>query len=174
MVGRLVEQKQIGLTCQRAAQGNTAFFAARKWPNCNFKRRRSKRSGRRLDARVEVPSVGVIDQVQQLGKLCFAAISVFITTHGFNDVGRACRDVFMHAQFRIQLELLRQVADTQRASQSNVTGIGLVLPRENFQQRSFAASVAPHHADLFAGGDGKRHAIKQGLIPIGQPNLVGG
>ena len=80
----------------------------------------------------------------------------------------------MHAQFRIELELLWQIPDTQSTAQRDVAGVGLVLPGEDFQQRSFAASVAPDHADFFAGGDSERDAIEQRLVAIGEADFVGG
>ena len=169
-----VEQKQIRLAGQSAAQRNAAFFTTRKRADRDLERWRAKRGGCCLDARVEVPAIGVIDQVQQLGKLGFRALAIFISTHGIDDVGCAGRDVFMHAQFRIELELLWQITDTQRAAQRDVAGVGLVLPGEDFQQRSFAASVAADHADFFAGGDSERDAIEQRLVAIGEADFVGG
>ena len=69
----------------------------------------------------------MIDEVQQIVEFRIAAFTVFVAADRLHDVGSAGRDVFLHGEFRIELELLRQVAHTQRPAQGNFPGVRHLL-----------------------------------------------
>ena len=128
----------------------------------------------RLDAGVEVPAVGVVDEVEQVVELGIAALAVFVAADRLDDVGRAGGDVFLHAELGIEFELLRQITDAQGAAQGDFPGVRHLLAGEDFQQRGFAAAVAADHADFLPGGDGEGDAVEQRLVTVGQADFVGG
>ena len=173
MVGRLVEQQQIRLAGERTAKRDPAFLAAGKRADHRVERRRAQRGGGGLDPGVEVPAVGVVDEVEQVVELGVATLAVFVAADGFDDVGRARGDVFLHGELGIQLELLRQIADAEGAAQRDFPGIRHLLAGEDFEERGLAAAVAADHARFLPGGDGKRDPIQQRLVTVGQANFVG-
>ena len=61
MVGRLVEQQNVGLLQQQAAQSDAAFFTAAQRADDRVRRRTAKRVHRHLKPRIEVPRVGMIE-----------------------------------------------------------------------------------------------------------------
>ena len=63
MIGRLVQQQQIRLGGQRAAQRHASLFAAGERADQRVKRRRIQRRGGGLYPGVEIPAVGDLKQV---------------------------------------------------------------------------------------------------------------
>ncbi len=69
MVRRLVEQQQVGRLQQQAAQRDAAALAARQLRDVRVARRQPQRVHREVKPRVEVPRVGGLDPVLDLGLL---------------------------------------------------------------------------------------------------------
>ena len=69
MVGRLVEQQQVGLAQQQLAERDAALLAARKLGHVGIARRAAERVHRHLDLLLEVPEVLAVDLVLELGRL---------------------------------------------------------------------------------------------------------
>ncbi len=90
----------------------------------------------------------MIDQMQQVRQFRFAAIAGFIAAHGRDDIGGTRGDVFLHARVRIELELLRQITDAQRAPQRDFARIRHIRAGEDFEQRGFPTAIAADHADF--------------------------
>ena len=61
MVCRLVEQQNVGLLQQQAAQSDAAFFTAGEIFDRRLRRRAAKGVHRHFEPRIEVPRVGVIE-----------------------------------------------------------------------------------------------------------------
>src|ERR1035441_9371907 len=66
------------------------------------------------------------------------------------DVLRAVADVFMNAFRRIEHEILRQIAGDQFALPGNFATVRRLQAGEDFQERRFAAAVAPDESDAVA------------------------
>ena len=60
VVGRLVEQQNVGFLQQKPAQSDAALFTTAQCANHRIRRRTAERVHRHLKPRVEVPSIGVI------------------------------------------------------------------------------------------------------------------
>ena len=69
VVGRLVEQQQIGRLEQQAAQRDAAAFAARQRRDVGVGRRAAQRVHRQLELRVDVPGVDRVDPVLEAALL---------------------------------------------------------------------------------------------------------
>ncbi|CAA9313372.1 MAG: hypothetical protein AVDCRST_MAG07-653, partial [uncultured Frankineae bacterium] len=65
MVGRLVEQQQVGRLEQQLAQGDPAPLAAGQHADVGVRRRQAQRVHGLLDLAVELPGVGRLDLVEQ-------------------------------------------------------------------------------------------------------------
>ena len=127
MVGRLIEQKHVGLGEQQSAERHTAFFATRQRAHLGVPRRQAQRvssnfhlgfhvicptGGCRGDDRLELSllgrelvkisiwlSIGRVDLIQALTRL--------------HDSSKTFLDRLAHRVLRIELGLLRQVTDVQ-------------------------------------------------------------
>ena len=80
MVGGLVQQQQIRLSCQSAAKGHAPLFAARERPDERVQRRGVQSRSGGVDARLQFPTVRAFDLVQQAGQFGFGALAGFVTT----------------------------------------------------------------------------------------------
>ena len=76
VVGRLVEQQQVGRAQQQAAQRDAAALAAGELRDVGVGGRQAQRVHRVLELRVEVPGVGGVDLVLQRGELVGGLVGV--------------------------------------------------------------------------------------------------
>src|SRR3954463_3748420 len=76
MVGRLVEQQQVGRAQQEAAQGDAPTLAARQLRHIGVGGRQAQRVHRVVDVGVEVPRVGGVDLRLQRGELVSGLVGV--------------------------------------------------------------------------------------------------
>ncbi len=134
MVGRLVEQQQFGLLEQQPAQRDAAPLAARKLRHVGVVRRAAERVHRLIDLAVEIPQALGLDLVLQLGHLVGGLVRII---HGeivvavedrllFRD---AEHDVAAHVERRVELRLLRQIADPRALGDEALAGKFLVDAR---------------------------------------------
>ena len=84
MVRRLVEQEQVGLRSERATQRHAAFFTTGKSRDQRVHRGHAQRVGLGLDARLEIPAVGMFDVVEDFAKLRLGAVAGLVFTQPFD------------------------------------------------------------------------------------------
>ena len=101
MVGRLVEQQQVGLAQQQLAERHAAALAARQLGHLGVLRRAAQRLHRHLDLLFEVPQVEAIHVVLQLGRLVGGLVGIvhhqFVVTLDDRSLfGDALHDVLEH------------------------------------------------------------------------------
>ena len=124
VVGRFVEQQQIGRQQQQPAQRHAAPLAARQPGDVGIGRRQPERVHREIETRVEVPRVGGVDAILQtrlllerlvhlLGRQILAELRVdgVVLVEDGLDLGDALFDVAAHILRGIELRLLGQIAD---------------------------------------------------------------
>ncbi len=140
MVGRLVEQQQVGPLQQQAAQRDAAPLAARERRHVRIARRTAQRVHRDLDRAVELPAVGGLDLLLQIALLGDERVHLVIA-HRFAelrahrlealeqplDLGQPLGDVAGHVLGGIERRLLRQVADLDAVRGPRLAGEILVL-----------------------------------------------
>ena len=117
---------------ESAAEGDAAFLTARKVGDGGVEGGSAEGFGGGLDAEFEVPAVGVVDEVEEVGEFFFGAVALFITSDGLGEVGDAGGDVFEDGEGGVEFEFLREVADPQFAAEGDVAGVGLGLAGEDF------------------------------------------
>ena len=153
MVGRLVEEEEVGLLQQQLAERHAALLAAGKVVHVGIARRAAERVHRHLDLRFEVPEVLGVDLVLQLRRLLRRLVGivhhqlVVAVEHRLLG-GDAVHDVAHHVLRRIELRLLRQVADARAFGRPGFAGELLVEAGHDPEQRRLARAVRPEHADL--------------------------
>ena len=159
MVGRLVEQQQVGPREQQAAQGDAASLTAGENRHVGVPRRQTQRVHRDLEGPLEVPGPGRVDlrlEVRLLGEqrvdvgigLAESRADLVEPVHQGLDLtdtlGHVARDVLG----RVELGLLGEVPDAEPGGQAGFTGEAVVLARHDPQQRRLARSVGTDDADL--------------------------
>ena len=120
VVGRLVEQQQIGLGQQQLAQRHAATLAAGQVGDGLVGRRAAQRVHRLLELRVDIPRVGVIQIFLQLAHLLHQLVGV-VGGHQFGhlvepveldlDVAEAFLDVAADGLLLVERGFLLQDAD---------------------------------------------------------------
>ena len=153
MVGRLVEQQQIGLVEQQPAERDAAALAAGELGDVGVVRRAAQRVHREIDLGVELPQVLGVDLVLELGHLVGGLVRVvggdLVVAVEQRLLGRdALHDVLAHGELRIELRLLLQVADAGAFGDPALADELLVDAGHDAQQRRLAGAVDAEHADL--------------------------
>ena len=161
MVGRLVEQQQIGPLQEKPAQCYPAPLAARQIGDLGVARRAAQRVHRDLYGAVEVPGSRLLDlflQFALLGdqRIHFGFREVFgkpradrlETVEQCLGLGEALDDIAKDVLCRIERRLLRQIADPRPLSRPSLAGKLALVAGHDPQQGRFAGAVGPQHADL--------------------------
>ncbi len=104
MVGRLVQQQQVGLVEQQLAQRDAAALAAGEFCHVGIVRRAAQRVHRLVDLAVEIPEARGLDLVLQLGHLVGGLVGIIdrqfvVAIEDRLLLGDAQHDVFAHASW---------------------------------------------------------------------------
>ena len=177
MVGRLVEQKKFGLFQQQPAQRDAAALAAGELRHLRVVRRAAQRVHRLVDLGIEIPQPLGLDLVLQLGHLVGGLVGIvrgeLVVAVEDRLLRRdALHDVFAHGLVRIELRLLRQVADAGALGDPAFAGIFVVDAGHDAQQRRLAGAVDAEHADLGVGIERQIDVLQDlavARIGLGQP-----
>ena len=181
VVGRLVEQQQLGVGDECAAQRDAFFEAAGEGFDPNVRVEVEALQGF-FDAAVQAPAVGGFElggQALEIGVGGFIAVGHRVRG---GVVGReqslrradAFGDGFKDGVAGLEGGLLRDISELQAGLPPHVAGVGLALAGEQFQQAGFAGAVAPDQADAFARFDDQRRAVEQGVVTVGEFETVEG
>ena len=163
VVGRLVEQQDRGLLDQQPGQRDAALLAARQVLDRPVARRAAQRFHRDLELVVERPAVDRVDLVLQLAHLLHQRVEIGVVLgiahlrragveaiDHVGDFARAVLDVLEHGLGRVELGLLRQIADGDVLARPGLAGEVLVDAGHDLHQRRLAGAVGADDADLGA------------------------
>ena len=171
MVGRLVEQQDVGPRKEQLRQRHAAPLAARQVLHAGMRRRAVQRLQRLLHLRVEVPQILPVDDVLQPRHLVGRLVGivhrqlVIAVEHGLL-LRHALHRIAEHVHIGVKLRLLRQIADLDALRRPGLAVELLLDARHDLEQRGFARAVHAHHADLRIGQEGKLD-VAQHLLAAG-------
>ena len=153
MVGRFVEQQQVGRIEQQPAQRDAALFTARQLADVGIVRRTAQRVHGQIDLAVEIPEVLGVDLVLELRHFVGGLIRVVrgqfvIAVEDRFLGGDALHDVLSDRLRLVELRFLFQVADAGAFGDPAVTGKLGVEAGHDPQERRLARTVDAEHADL--------------------------
>ena len=153
MVGRLVEQQEVGLLQQQPAERHAAALAARERFHVGIVRRAAQRVHRERDLGIEIPEILAVDLVLQLRHLVGGLVRVVggdlvVAVEQRLLGGDALHDVLAHGLVGIELRLLLQVADARALGDPALADELGVDAGHDAQQRRLAGAVDAEHADL--------------------------
>ena len=185
MVGRLVQQQQVGPRQQQAAERHPPPLAAGERRRVRVARRAAQRVHRDLDGALQFPAVRRVDpflertllldqrvhlvRSQVLGE---ARAHLVEALQQPRRLRHALHDIAHHVAVGVEFGLLRQVADA-RAVRGPRLAVELGLDAgHDAHERRFAGPVRPEHADLGAGQEGEADIVEHlppARIGLGEP-----
>ena len=169
MVGRLIEQEEVGLAEKQAAQCDAPALATAQRGHVGVRRRTAQRVHCDLKRGVEVPGVDGIDPLLDAGELVGGLLRVvhaqFVeAVEQCLGLGDAVLDVAAHVLGLVQVGFLLEQADGGARRELSLTVELGVEPGHDPQQRRLAGAVVAEHADLGAGEEGERDVLEHRLI----------
>lgn len=161
VVGRFVEQQHIRFFQQQTAQRDAAAFTTGKISDFRIPVRQAQGVGRALQLDVQVMAVVRLDNLFELALLCGKLIEVRIRLGVFgidfvqplqrvNHFGDRFFHGLAHGVFRVELRLLRQVADFDAGLRTRFTFDLGVDTGHDAQQGRFTGAVQTEHTDFRA------------------------
>ena len=170
VVGGLVEEDEVGRREKELAERDAALLAARELAHVGIAGRAAERVHRHLDLRFEVPEVLAVDLVLELGALLRRLVGVVhhqfvVAVEDRLLLGDALHDVAEHVLRRVELRLLRQVADGGAIGEPGVAAELLVDAGHDAEQRRLARAVRAEDADLGVRVEGEVDVLEDLLAP---------
>ncbi len=164
MVGRLVEEKEVGALQQEAAERDPAPLATRERCDLSFARRTAQRVHRNFDRAVQFPGVGLVDLFLQFALLGDQGLHILgreILGEAGADrleavdqrlgLGEPLDDVAEDVLVGVERRLLRQEAGFRALGRPRFPGKLVFVTRHDPEERRLAGAVEAEDADLGAG-----------------------
>ncbi len=166
VIGRLVEQQDLGARDQRLGQRDALERAARELADALLAGQ-PEALQRGLHARFPVPAVERLQACLQ---------RVEVDAVGMRLVGRAQRarlgdavgHRLEHAGRTVEDRLLRDIAHAQPRRELQQAVVGALQPGDDLEQRGLAAAVAPDQPEPLAGFEREAGAVEQGDMAVGE------
>ncbi len=174
MVRGLVEEKELRLLQQQAAERHPAPLAARELGNVGIIGWTAQRVHGLVDLGIEIPQALGLDLVLQLGHLVCGLVGVVdreLVVAIENGLLRRhpLHHVLAHALVGIELRLLLEVADARAVGDPAIADEILVDPGHDAQQGRLARAIDAQHADLRIGVEGQVDVLQD--LPVARVSL---
>src|SRR5208282_560450 len=182
MVGRLVEEQEIGMLKQQPAEGHPAALPARKGRDRSTPRRAAQRVHGDLDLALQLPAVARVDLLLELRLLGDERIHLRLLerlgeagTHRLEALderlllGDPVEHVAHYVLPGVECGLLRQEADLHPFGGPGLAREVALEARHDAQKRRFAGPVRTQHADLGAGKERKANILE--YLPAAREGL---
>ena len=159
VVGRLVEEQDVGLLEQEADEGDAAALAAGEDGHRRVAGRAAERLHRHLELRVDVPRVEVVDLLLELALLGHERVEVgvglgeagadgLVVVHQLHRLARALLDDLADGLGLVQLRLLGEVAERDALVGLDGAVELRVEAGDDPEEARLAGPVEAEHADL--------------------------
>ena len=181
VVGRFVQQQHVGRRQQQAAQRHAALLATGQVFDLGIPWRQAQGVGGDFQLALEVVPVGSLQDGFELGLLGGQRIEVgvrlgiggvhFVEARlGLLDLAYRLFDDVTHGLARVELRLLRQVADLDAGHRPGFAVDLGVDAGHDAQQGRFTGTVETQHADLGAREEGQGDVLEN--FTLGRDNLA--
>ena len=181
VVGRLIEQKHIGLTQQKTTQSHTSAFTSTQSRNQRFGRRTLQGVHSTLQFGIEFPSAALLDFLGQIALALNQRIH-FIIRHRFaelhadfvvfiqqiNHFLHTLLHDFQNSLVRIHLGLLLQITHTITRSPYHFAFIRFFNARDNLHQGRFTRTVQTDNTDFCSVKEGQINILQNHSIIVGK------
>ena len=176
MVGRLIQQQNIGLFEEQLAQRNAALFPARQLVDGGLARRATQRVHGNFKLIVERPAIDCVNLLLKSAHFLHQLVEVGIVlgvrhlggdrveaVHHRRNRAHAIHDVAAHILGRVELRLLRQIADGDAFAGPGLADELLVDTGDDLHQRRLAGAVRPDDGDLGARQKAESNILERRL-----------
>ena len=165
VVGRFIEQEEIGGGNDGFGEGDPPFFATGKVGAAFIGHiGKVKFIEYGIEPDFGDPGIVQIEEVFDIGVSGGVDITVFVTFKLGVDKLQTGPDVFGDSKLGIEFKILGQIGTAEVAHPGESgTFSGRFVTGDDFQQGGFAATVAADEGDFFTGGDGKFGLIIENL-----------
>ena len=144
VVGRLVEEQEVGLAQEQLAQGDAATLTTGEHRDVGVRRRAAQGVHRLLELGVQIPRVGVVDLLLKGAHLGHQLVEVGVGLGHLGgdlvepvdlglDLAEALLDIAEHGLGLVQRGLLEQDADAVTRGEARLSVRGLVEPRHDLE-----------------------------------------
>ena len=179
MVGRLIEQQQVGLAGERARQHHLAADAAGAVGEPLVLRKVQTRE-HGFDSLIDVPTAEALDpglqarQQKQRFAIGHAVTmgEVVILGQQLAKLAGAAGDDFKHRLVGVGRYFLFQMGDAQRVGAPDLAVVGKRISGDYPKQRRLAGAVAPDQTDPLAGIDLKTDLGQEWNMAVGVGNII--
>ena len=183
VVGRLVEQQQVGLLEQKLAQRDAPALASREHAHGHIGIGALERVHRLGELAVDVPAVGRVDLVLELAHLLHERIEVRVgVSHRGGHLVEALDlrehiakrepDVLDDRLVLVQRRLLLEDANGKAGGQLGLAVADLFQAGHDLEQRRFAHAVGADDADLRTRVEAQGDIVEDDLAPMGFSRLI--
>jgi len=179
MVGGLVEQQDVRIGDQEAAERHAAAFTARERRDRRVGRRQAQRLHGHLDLMVKTPQVVGVDRVLQASQFIVQLVGLGVAEIAAEQLadrviarqdrfgaGDALLDALHDGLAGVQLGLLREIADFGVLGDLALAHVLGVEAGQDFEQRGFARAVGADHADVRAVKKREVDVLEDGLLLV--------
>ena len=174
VVGRFVEQQQVGLRQQQPAQRDAAPLTTGQGGDRAVAGRAAQRVHGDVHSPLEVPRIRGVDLLLQLRLFGQQRVEIGVgighhpahlvePVDGLLDRPQALHDILRHGQVRVQFRLLRQITDGGSVGRPSLTGELGVKAGHDPHQRRLTRTVRTEHADLGAGQERQADIVQHRL-----------
>ena len=177
VVGRLVEQQQVGVAEEQPGERHAALLAAGDLRDVGVVGRAAQGVHRDVDVALEVPGIGGGDLVLEGGLLLADGVvvgvgvgpvghdRVVLIDQGL-DLGDPVEDVALDVLGRVELGLLAEVADGEAGREAGLAHEPVIEPGHDPQEAGLAGAVRADDPDLRARIERQRDVLQH--RPIGR------
>ncbi|MCY1407503.1 hypothetical protein D9M71_228070 [compost metagenome] len=181
VVGRFVQQQHVRSGQQQTTQRHAALLATGEVFDLRVPCRQAQRIGGDFQLTLEVVAVGSLDDGFQLGllggqrvevgvRLGVGGVDLVQTGLGLFDLANGFFDDIADGGLRVELRLLRQVADVDARHRAGFALDLGVDARHDAQQGGFTRAVQAEHADLGAGEERQGNVLED--FTLGRNDLA--
>ena len=178
VVGGLVEEEEVGLREEKAAECDAAALAAGEGGDVGIAGWAAQRVHGDLEGALDLPAIAGVDLLLQLGLLGHERVHVGVGVgEAFGDgieaveqrlgLADAFHDVAEHVLGVVEMRLLLEVADLDAVGGPGLAVEVGVAAGHDLQEARFARAVDAQDADLGAGEEGQGDVLEQ-LLATGE------
>jgi cyclopropane-fatty-acyl-phospholipid synthase len=185
VVGRLVEQQQVGLLQKQLAQRDASAFAAGEHADVGVARRQPQRVHRHLELAVQIPRIGVVQLLLQLAHLVQQLLHLVRVVNEAQllrdlvetvEIAPGFTSAFEHVAPDVlgfvERRLLQQDPDRVAGRQHRVAVGRLLEPGHDLEHGRLAGAVGTDDADLGARQESKRDVVQDDLVAMRLADLA--
>ena len=176
VVRGLVEEEDVGIGKQEPRERDAAALAAGERRDVRVRGRQAQRLHRELDVVVELPEVPFVDFVLEAAHLRVELVELRVVRHLAQEaadlvvavelrlrLGDALAHALLDGLGRVELRLLRQIADTRGVGDDALPHELRVLAGEDLEERRLAGAVHADDADVGAVEEREVDVLEHGL-----------